>query len=419
MDQLQVESDSKWAARKRRRRTRGWAGLPADPDGPPRFPSETTIDESKAYLSLDNDLYCQLREQFEAICREEGVLKKTVAGPEKWLAVKDRLIAENSHLRSTLHSNPQQRPTQAVLSLDVICTDVTKRLRTLDRKMTIADAKNALGVNPEQSRQIRHAFYALLEADRFAGKLAAGDDHWQQLKARWVAASPLLQAALAPGPADPDHGTRVKAVEVLCRDVMKRLRDDQARRDPSVKKQAPPGPGPGPAKPRSGRGAAAVPNRYAPEPAQHGGELQIDPTLLLAASDPSLAAGPLHDRHHHHHHPRSAPPAHTQPAPLPVFLKLHPHSAVRAAPDCWLGLLTRGTMGELRALAAEKHAGARVARVEGVVRDASAAAAGRDVCYCIDDERELAGYLAHVSGGQATFVVRLVEGEGAGEGFGG
>src|SRR5262249_25600052 len=53
-EQLQSESAERWASRKRRRRTRGWAGLPADPPGPPRFPSETTIDESKQYLSLDN-----------------------------------------------------------------------------------------------------------------------------------------------------------------------------------------------------------------------------------------------------------------------------------------------------------------------------------------------------------------------------
>lgn len=37
LDRLKAESAERWAARKRRRRTRGWAGLPADPPGPPRF----------------------------------------------------------------------------------------------------------------------------------------------------------------------------------------------------------------------------------------------------------------------------------------------------------------------------------------------------------------------------------------------
>ena len=83
--QLQAESDEKWRTRKRRRRTRGWAGLPADAPGePPRFPSETTIDEAKAYLGLDNDKYRQVRECFLQMCKEQDVTKKTIAGPEKW-----------------------------------------------------------------------------------------------------------------------------------------------------------------------------------------------------------------------------------------------------------------------------------------------------------------------------------------------
>src|SRR2546423_7987089 len=42
-EKLQAESDERWAAKKRRRRTRGWAGLPADAPGPTRLPSEATI----------------------------------------------------------------------------------------------------------------------------------------------------------------------------------------------------------------------------------------------------------------------------------------------------------------------------------------------------------------------------------------
>jgi len=67
LSKLQAESAERWATRKRRRRTRGWAGLPADPPGPPRFPSETTIDESKAFLSLDNRLYRDIRARFQRI----------------------------------------------------------------------------------------------------------------------------------------------------------------------------------------------------------------------------------------------------------------------------------------------------------------------------------------------------------------
>src|ERR1700709_831617 len=88
---LQAESAERWASRKRRRRTRGWAGLPADPPGPPRFPSETTIDESKAFLSLDSRLYRDIRARFQRICEDSDIIKKTIAGPERGEAAKDRL----------------------------------------------------------------------------------------------------------------------------------------------------------------------------------------------------------------------------------------------------------------------------------------------------------------------------------------
>ncbi|EOD47851.1 putative glutamyl-trna amidotransferase subunit a protein [Neofusicoccum parvum UCRNP2] len=192
--------------------------------GPPRFPSETTIDESKSYLNLDNELYRQLRDQFQTICEEESVIKKTLAGPDKWQQVKDRLIAENEHLQAQFTDEQMEKPDQKMLSLDVICTDVTKRMRTMERRMTIAEAKNIIGVNPAESRQIRDEFYEILKADH-------------------ITRSAILQRILAPGDTDPQHQQRLKALEVLCRDVMKRLRDDQTKRDPSRKKQINTGPG--------------------------------------------------------------------------------------------------------------------------------------------------------------------------------
>ncbi len=333
LEKLQAESDERYASKKRRRRTRGWAGLPADPPGPPRFPSETTLDESKAYLHLDNERYRELRDQFQSICEEAGFLKKTVAGPEKWQAAKDRLAAENAHLNNEFYGPPNEFPHEAkMLALDVVCTDVTKRMRTLERRMTIAEAKNALQVNPEESRLIRNQFYEVLKNDHFTSKLEAGDNHWIELKRDWIAQSPLLQRITAPPPEgqglEQQYSDRMKAIEVLCRDVMKRLRDDQTKRDPARKKQVKTGPGPGPAPPRVAAGLAMSmpPSPYAPstlsqmpstalyaptaammpaplsrskpksrqqhqqqQQAQSPSDLQIDPSLLAAASDPSLA----------------------------------------------------------------------------------------------------------------------------------
>lgn len=236
LEKLQAESAERWATRKRRRRTRGWAGLPADPPGPPRFPSETTIDESKAFLSLDNRLYRDIRSRFQRICEEADIIKKTIAGPERWEAAKDRLVQESPHLQGVFWGNEENLEAKK-LALDVVCSDVTKRMRTLERRMTIAEAKNALGINPEESRQLRNAFYQVLKADHFTSKLEAGEEHWKELKAQWIGNSNLLQEILAPGDSDPKHELKVKAMEVLCRDVMKRLRDDQTKRDPTRKKK--------------------------------------------------------------------------------------------------------------------------------------------------------------------------------------
>ncbi|KAJ5580136.1 uncharacterized protein N7459_006121 [Penicillium hispanicum] len=299
LERLKNESAERWASRKRRRRTRGWAGLPADPPGPPRFPSETTIDESKRYLNLDNTMYRHLRDQFQRICEEAGFIKKTIAGPERWQAAKDRLIQESAHLQQVFNTEPNQRDAKA-LALDVVCTDVTKRMRTLERRMTIAEAKNALGINPEESRQIRNAFYDTLKADHFTSKLEAGDEHWQDLKTQWIRNSALLQRILEPEQADPSNVAKLKALEVLCRDVMKRLRDDQTKRDPARKRSAARTDSQTSAPSSSTMGnmlgneisngistLASQALASAPITASEIGDMQIDPSLLQAANGPS------------------------------------------------------------------------------------------------------------------------------------
>ena len=295
-EQLQTESAERWVKRKRRRRTRRWAGMPADPPGPPRFPSETTLDEAKAFLSLDNNLYRQARVQFQCICEQEGIVKKTSAGSEKWQAAKDRLIQEDSHLR-TVFFDDVSKLDQKYLSLDVLCTDVTKRMRTAKRKISLADAKNIIGINPDESRQVRKTFYDILKADHFTSKLETGDEHWSNLKQQWIDKSAIIRHMLARGAEDPDFENKRKALDVICRDAMKRLRDDQNTKYPPRKKQTHHGqsPGPAPSKPRqtSVRMAStmAETSQLARSVAQMlPPDLQIDPSLLLAASDPSVTA---------------------------------------------------------------------------------------------------------------------------------
>jgi hypothetical protein len=466
---LEAESAERWATRKRRRRTRGWAGLPADPPGPPRFPSETTIDESKAYLSLDNRLYRDIRARFQRICEEADIIKKTIAGPERWEAAKDRLVQESPHLQSVFWANEENQEAKK-LALDVVCSDVTKRMRTLERRMTIAEAKNALCVNPEESRQLRNAFYQVLKADHFTSKLEAGEEHWKELKAQWINGSELLQSILAPGDADPQHQEKVKAMEVLCRDVMKRLRDDQTKRDPTRKKkfdsnftapetsmnpfdapstfQAAPDESliraaalaqaqnqlqtqvqqargqPPRAQNRSQSQAQAQAQARQAQTHAHvqvqshnqvmvdHNDMQIDPSLLLAAAnDPSLMNRGMQNQYPEQQYAdqqytaqaaqAAFPPS---PSSIAVYFRLHPASEVQTPARLWVSTLSSVSLEELRQLACVKFSGTITIRVEGVIKQPN----GPEMTIPIDQDEELDAYLRAISGVKPIFSVQLV-----------
>jgi hypothetical protein len=447
LQKLQAESAERWATRKRRRRTRGWAGLPADPPGPPRFPSETTIDESKAFLSLDNRLYRDIRSRFQRICEEAEIIKKTIAGPERWEAAKDRLVQESPHLQGVFWGNEENQEAKK-LALDVVCSDVTKRMRTLERRMTIAEAKNALGINPEESRQLRNAFYQVLKGDHFTSKLEAGEDHWKELKAQWINNSDLLQSILAPGDTDPQHREKVKAMEVLCRDVMKRLRDDQTKRDPTRKKKFDSnftGTAPGPisvdddmdnshaaliraasqaqatpilppvsrAPPRvlagMQRAQALAQNQTGQAQGQNPGmadhtSMQIDPSLLLAASDPSLMESRGFDQYGNQ--PYVSPQVFPQNNSIPFFFRLHPDSDIQAQNRMWLSALQSVSVEELRQLATVKYPGTIALRLEGIIKQPN----GSEMAIGIDADDELGAYLAEIHGIKPTFSVQLAQG---------
>jgi hypothetical protein len=416
LDRLQAESAERWAARKRRRRTRGWAGLPADPPGPPRFPSETTIDESKKYLKLDNAGYRQIRDQFQSICEKAGFIKKTIAGPEKWQEAKNTLIQNSEHLQRVFWDDPDQLEAKS-LALDVVCTDVTKRMRTLERRMTIAEAKNVLGINPEESRQIRNAFYNTLRNDHFTSKLEAGDEHWKELKEQWVQGSELLQRVLAPGPADPKHATKLRALEVLCRDVMKRLRDDQTKRDPSRRRQA--------ATPNirvAERGSTDLAGPFdcdisngisslasealasAPITSSELGDMQIDPSLLQAANNTSFTSTV-------HHDPGNAfgyvdPMLDSTIMPITVYLSISPESELHADSKPWVDKLSTKSATELRQLVSARFPDSTVVKVEAFDGDANE----NNATYSINDDDELYGYMSHLQGRKAVFAFCLRRG---------
>jgi Clr5 domain len=383
-DQRQNESDAKWASKKRRRRTKDYAGLPADPPGPPRFPSETTLDESKQFLGLDTKQYREVRDQFQGICEEEGVVKKTLAGPEKWQAVKERIIRENEALQAAFWTDKTDIQSKE-LALDVICTDVTKRMRTVGRRMTIIEAKNFLGLNPEESRQVRTAFYNILQADRFTSKIETGPEHWKELKDQWIAENPILQRVLGVEGVDPEYDAKYKALETLCRDVMKRLRDDQTREKTNPSKTT--------ATPKSQgtvQTAAAAANMAALQEGQGSGyqfashdlsDLQIDPSLLEAAGS-------------------SAP---VVSSPTAIYLRPHAKSEVHSSDKMSLASLSTRTVQELHRLLQRKWPNATAIRVDGIEKGPG----GQEISYLIEEDEELDAYLDHVKGRKAVFVVQL------------
>lgn len=401
-EKLEAESLERLEKRTRRRRTKEYAGLPPDPPAPPRFPSETTLEEAKNILSLDKSTYATLRARFEAICQQHDVLKKTEAGHDKWNLVKNQLIDESPLIQHHFQVPDQHLLNHNYLALEMICNDVTKKLRTMKKTVTIADAKNVLGLDPEQGRQIKAAFHQILRDDHFTSKLEAGPEHWAELKQKWLDQVPLLQEILAPGETDPDHGKKVKAMEHLCRDVMKRLRDGQTR---EAKRQGPyatPAISQGNTPTQISQGntpisqgntSTSISQRNTPTypaintPTYDGISTLASQALTMSPKytgpiDPDLLSA-------------SYPSTYTQP----IYFRLAPTSQIKTPPAVWVATLSTPTISALRLLAVENRPYMEVVSVEGLIKG--------EVKVTIGDDEELGAYLTHVEGKTPTFVVGL------------
>ncbi|KAK5992685.1 hypothetical protein PT974_06100 [Cladobotryum mycophilum] len=188
-----------------------------------------TIDEARLILGIDQITYRILRSTFQRICHEESLFKKTVAGQEKWEGAKDRVVNSIPELQRLLwlSGGNLEHKRQA---FDVICTDVTKRIRMLESRMSLADAKNTLGVNPQQSREIRIAFHEVLSDVRLNCKSDVSPQQWEDLKHRWAGKSALIKR-ISDDITNTQDPQKSRALDMLARDVMKRLRD-RARKEP-------------------------------------------------------------------------------------------------------------------------------------------------------------------------------------------
>ena len=429
----------RWRSRNRRRRTKVWAGIPPDPEQPPRYPSELTMEESKRELGLDKRLYQELRLIFEDICRTNSIIKKTLCGADTWKGGKDELIRRMSHLQpifwgpGAVDLSQTQRP----MALDLICMDVTKKIRTVGNRVTITDAKNILGVTPQEGREIRATFDAILKEDHFTSKLEVSRDYWDNLKAKWINESPLIQQKLGDEDSDPDYGAKLKSLESIACDVQKRHRDEQTKKDPTRLRKsvtvdqndsgsngsaiATPLttannstnrlatstnnssnnaiPSSLPADGMSTLASQALANSSYPSYDYNG--MQIDPSLLEAA-------------YSHHYNPTAPQTAITSSA-IPVYFRKSPNSSLKYAASArkvWLNTFHQPhTMANLRQLALirsglEGIADAQIGKIEGVQPATDGSEGGK---WSIDEDDELEAYLGMVEDGKkVTFIVEIL-----------
>ena len=422
---MEVDSANKLSARKRRRRIRGYGHLPADgADVPPRYGSETSLDECKAFLMLSNESYVLMRAQYEAICRDMGIIKMTLCADGQWQESKDRLVRESPHLSAILHPL-QPDLDKRYLALNCICSDVTKRMRNASKFMSMADANNVLGIDPVQSKQLRRLLYDILEADHFTTTVACGKDRFEEIRQLWYSRSPILQAAVATGDRE-----KLRAVELLNKDARKRYGDDLIKKDPSKKtwtKNAHAGPGPGPAQglphaanakpiaPSPGPGparkkrrttapASSAPTCVVPAPApaapvpapEAAMPFNLDP-LLSAPPGPTTWPEPM---------PMPPPTS----APVPAYFRLAPASlAVGPHPRLWIDKLPARTLAGLAQAATSRAPGAlELVKAHGVVARLPGGEAGEaaEDAWLIESDDELQVYL-EAAGEKPTFVVLL------------
>ncbi|KAM0284272.1 hypothetical protein ACHAQH_002063 [Verticillium albo-atrum] len=440
---------------KPRRLTKVFGLRSRDAPGPPRFPSELTLDEAKAILGLDEDSYVGMRAIFTRLCEEGGVIKKTIAGPDKWEALKDELIRQFPPLEAEMWQSRDNQDGKK-LALDVICTDCTKRLRVKNRNLTLPDARVVLGINPEETRQLRASWYKLVDEKGVHSKTQAGVKQWNDLKNQWGQRCPIVQRVLTSGNPQSTHEDKLRALELLARDVMKRRWDDagRARKAQGGKKTSTTQSAQTPAKANtqtrqqgsrpgvesrfvvadapmvdgspivdendtSGTGQGQMYQSSYPDPqvsAQQPYASPHDPqrvaldsalgsSLLMAVNSESAAYN--QQQHHQQHLPpqqQAAPgPPSTSTA---IFLRLSPLSTYETSTSLWIATMSTHSVRELRQVAAEKFPNAACLRVEGIIKDGK----GGEMPLLIDGDTELEAYLAHLNGATPTFSVQLVPG---------
>ena len=183
-----------------------------------KYPSEIGLTQCRKNLGIDKDTYHSMRTAFSNICLARGIERKK--GCDIWQTAKDDLIGSIPQLAAVFHDENGQVITgedleRKALSVDLICMDTTKNLRKQGTQLSIRDAKKELGLTPTQITRVREALTQRLISAEFTSKTEMGEARWKELKDAWLAEMKLDQRGAAV----------LKACDVICADVVKRLND--------------------------------------------------------------------------------------------------------------------------------------------------------------------------------------------------
>lgn len=372
-----------------------------------RFPSQISGSEAKRRLGLDTTTYRALRTQFERICQERGIDRKSATDPAAWQAAKEDLITCVPGLYNILrtHADADYRRVQEA-ALEVICIDVTKIVRSRSRVLSASAARTVLGVNPNECRQMIETLQLIIDASGMPFLSDMTADQKRSLEDEWARQSPIACQMLERRPVQQDRSTEwSKAYNAILGTAFSRYRDKtRAVQQPEEESQSA-------AVPKKPKKSATAQRKQRGQTRQAALPLQDDEAIQEQLEQEQLAQETdlaydsfLPDLNSGLHPPSSPAPVPPPPTSYAAYLRLHPSSSFTSASSLWIATVTSASIGEIQGVAAAKFPGTVCLMVEGIVKDGH----GGEVPLQISDNDELAAYLAHIQGTPPTFSVQLV-----------
>lgn len=426
-----------------------------------RFPSQVSATVARERIGIDRPTYKNMRIVFKRICKDDGIIRKTEPDISVWEAAKVKLRSEIPQLHIAMSTSKDEEVARLKqISLDVICMDIAKGMRVTKSTNSVTEVRNTLGINPEESRQIRYLFMKILEEVNFKWKSNASPEQWAELNKLWAARSPMVAKIVASREGGPTGiQARADALKAIAKNGLSRYQELNLRKavPPATTEAVASGapqqllslgtmdtamdsfagdsgdisfpdntvsPDPPRQTRRSTRTAANA------QPVVQLGQRRNPPKPAKTTRSNTIAA-PTLPSHVHHTMQSTAPTANEQaffvaapsfpttvyqqttPAPslfyqaptaFAVYFRLHPSSSFASAASLWISTLRSSLLQDLRGAAASKFPGTVCLRVEGIVKDGN----GGEIPLQINQDDEMMAYMEHLQGSTPTFSVQLV-----------